>query len=297
MTDWNGTVGIAGPGRMGGGFARRLLAEGVPVVVLPGPRRSAVEDLAALGARIVATAAELAAASDLVMTALPSSDEVAAMAQGLRAGARPGLVHVDLTTGDPATTLAIAAGHEDAGLGFVDAGVSGTPEHAATGQAVLCLGGDPDLLARLDPLFARIARRRVRMGDVGAGHTAKVIMGFVGMAMATGIAEALTIARARGIDLEGIRSVVGETTMDSGTFQAMALAAMDGDTGRRKLAIATAHKDVGCLLRIAAAAGVEARVGEATRAVLGRATAAGHGADFVPALTAILSALDGVSDA
>ena len=93
-------------------------------------------------------------------------------------------------------------------------------------------------------LYQAFSKKIVRTGDVGTGQRTKLIMSFIGMAIANATAEALLVARAMGVDIEALRKLVGDTGMNSNTFQSMALAALDGNVSRRKLTIGNALKDV-----------------------------------------------------
>jgi 3-hydroxyisobutyrate dehydrogenase-like beta-hydroxyacid dehydrogenase len=293
------TVGFIGLGRMGRPIARNLIDAGISLAILPGPRRTGVDELVAAGARAVASAAELARTCDVVMTSLPASAEVEAVttgADGLLAAARTGFVHLDLTSGDPVVTRRLAALYEAREARLLDVGVMGSPDHAASAGLTLMIGSGARDPAALRPLFDRIARRVIVAGDVGAGHTLKLVMGFMGMAIANASAEALTIARASGIDIAMMRDLLGETAMDSGTFQTMAAAALDGDVARRRLTIASGHKDLGYLLGLAADLGISTSVLPGAHRAMGLAIAQGHAESFVPALTSILCAANRVDD-
>jgi 3-hydroxyisobutyrate dehydrogenase-like beta-hydroxyacid dehydrogenase len=291
------TVGLVGLGLMGSGIAKRLREAGYPLAVLPGPHGTGVETLVQAGATTVRSAAELAAACPTVLTCLPSSREVEAVVgneAGLMAAASPGFLHIDLTSGNPPSTLALAAAYRDRGMHLIDAAMVGTPEQAAKGEITLMVGADPDIFRRAQPILQAFSKRIVRTGDVGTGQRTKLIMSFIGMAIANATAEALLVARATGVDIEALHGLVGDTGMNSATFQAMASAALDGDVSRRKLTIANAHKDVAYFVGMIEDAGLSTALAPATLKALQRAVTDGHGEDFVAALTRILCNLNRV---
>ena len=278
-------AGFLGIGAMGSAIALRMLATGHRLVILPGPRGSNIDRLSAAGAVVASEAVELTSCP-FVFTCLPSSDIVAEYAREVFLPvAQGGFTHVDLTSGDPRTSLDLAASYAARGARFVDVAVSGTPEQAASGELTLLLGGDEASVQGLAPLLAAAASRVVPLGATGAAHRTKLIMAFIGMAIASASAEALAAARLSGIDLATLAGLIGETAMDSKTFQAMAAAAVDGDESRRRLSIANAGKDLGYLAALMAELHVAAPVAQATAATLRSAVELGHGEDYVTALT------------
>lgn len=279
------SIGFIGTGAMGGAVARRLLARGRRLVVVPGPRATNTEALAAAGATVARTAGDLAGCG-LVFTCLPSSDIVGRVAtEALVPAARPGFIHVDLTTGDPRVTMQLAERYGARGALFVDAAVSGTPEHAGAGALTLLLGTSAEVEETLRPLLVDIARRILRVGATGSAHRLRLIMGFIGMATAATSAEALVAATRAGIDLAIFAELLGETGMTSSTFQAMAAAAIDGDEAGRRLSLANAAENTRCLADLMRDLGVSAPVADATAATFGAVVGRGHGEAFVPALT------------
>ena len=123
-------IGFIGVGLMGHGMAKNIAAKGYPLVVMGHRKRESVEHLVSLGARELKTAREVAAACDIVHLCVTGSPQVEALmrgADGLLAGARPGLIVIDCSTSNPVSTLALAAEAQAHGVTFVDAPLSRTP--------------------------------------------------------------------------------------------------------------------------------------------------------------------------
>ena len=291
------SIGLVGLGLMGGGIAKRLLEAGYPLTVLPGPRGTNIDAMKQAGATVVRFPAELTASCTVVLTCLPSSREVGAMAggeTGIMATAARDLLHIDLTSGNPTSTLALASDYRSRGIHLIDAAMAGMPEQAAKGEITLMVGAETDILRRAQPILEAFSKKIVRTGDVGTGQRTKLIMSFLGMAIANATAEALLVARATAIDLEALRELVSGTGMNSSTFQSMALAAIDGDVSRRKLTIACARKDVGYFVGMIDDAGLSTALAPATLKALERAVSEGYADNYVPALTRILCKLNGL---
>jgi 3-hydroxyisobutyrate dehydrogenase-like beta-hydroxyacid dehydrogenase len=291
------SIGFVGLGLMGIGLSKRLLEAGYPPTVLPGPRGTSTDTMKQAGAKVARSPAELAASCTVILTCLPSSREVEAVAQGeagLIATASPDLLHIDLTSGDPSSTLALASAYRDHGMHFVDAAMAGMPEQAAKGEITLMVGAEPNIFRRAQPVLQAFSKKIVHTGNVGTGQRTKLIMSFIGMAIANATAEALLVALATAVDIEALRGLVGDTGMNSNTFQSMAQAAIDGDVSRRKLTIANARKDVGYFVDMIDDAGLSTALAPATLKALERAASDGHADDYVPALTRILCKRNGL---
>ena len=100
-------IGIVGAGLMGHGIAKNLVEKGFPLVVRGHRNRAPIDDLVKRGAKEVKTNADLARNADIVIlcvTGAPQVEEVMFGPDGVASAARPGLVVVDTSTSEPATT-------------------------------------------------------------------------------------------------------------------------------------------------------------------------------------------------
>lgn len=204
-------VGVIGLGRMGGPIATHL-ARAHEVVVLP-PRAGYDGPLPRADLREVADA-------DVLVTVLRSSDEVAALMPDLLAHARPGLLHIDHCSGDPARSRGFAAAWQAAGCAYVDAALSGTPDLAAAGQLKLLCGGSAGEVERVRAL-ASYATDVIHAGPAGSGHLLRLIAGMMGYGIAALSAEILSMAADAGIDPAHVHRMISGTGADSRTFQAV----------------------------------------------------------------------------
>ena len=111
-------IGFIGIGLMGHGMAKNLIAKGHRLTVMANRSRERVDDLVARGAAEAGSPREVAAASEIVFTCVPTSDDVEGLVygdRGILAGARDGLIHIDASTANPVSTLKIAADAVGAG--------------------------------------------------------------------------------------------------------------------------------------------------------------------------------------
>lgn len=196
-------LGYIGPGLMGAPMARRLLDAGYPLSVW-GRTPAKLAPLAACGAEIRASAADVARAADIVFLCLTDSAAVEAVvfgAGGVAEGAAEGKLLADMSSIRPDAARAMAGRlKRETGMGWVDAPVSGGVAGAETGQLAIMAGGAEADFARLRPVVACLAQRFTLMGPVGAGQTAKLInQMIVGCGVAV-LSEAAGLALRAGID-------------------------------------------------------------------------------------------------
>lgn len=196
-------LGFVGLGLMGLPMTRRLLAAGRTVTVWnrsPAKRDAAVAD----GARPAASAAEVAAASEIVFLNLTDTAAVEAVVfgpDGLAAVDGRGKLAVDFSSIRPDATVDIAARLEARnGMRWVDAPVSGGTRGAEEGSLAIMAGGDAAAIERARPHILTMAARLTHMGPLGAGQATKLCnQVIVGCAMAV-LAEATRLAANSGID-------------------------------------------------------------------------------------------------
>jgi 3-hydroxyisobutyrate dehydrogenase len=195
---------------MGESMARRLLDRGHAVTAWNlEPERLAT--IVPHGAVSAESPAAVAAASDIVLTCVLHTEAVRRVVLGPNgvAGAAglAGRVLVDLSTADPAATREMAVElRARAGMGWVDAPVSGGPAAARAGTLAVMAGGEEADVAIAMPVLRDLAANVTRMGPVGAGQTTKLInQAIVGTGFVV-MAEALALAEAAGIDAAAVPS-------------------------------------------------------------------------------------------
>jgi 3-hydroxyisobutyrate dehydrogenase len=211
MAGDKGTIGFVGLGLMGQAFTRRLVACGYQVTgydILA----EKVSAAAAHGVRPAASSAEVARASDQVHVCVMTGDDLAAAvfgADGIAAGGAPGKLLVDHSTTPVATTKEFAARlAAEAGMGWVDAPVSGGPPAAAAGTLAIMAGGAAADFARAQPVLADLGTC-AHMGEVGAGQTTKMVNQVLVLNNYCILAEALALAEAGGVDAAKIPDALG----------------------------------------------------------------------------------------
>ncbi|MGE3619155.1 MAG: NAD(P)-dependent oxidoreductase [Acidimicrobiia bacterium] len=203
------TVGVIGLGAMGAPMARNLLTSGLDVVVAA-RRPEVVATLVAAGARPAGSVAELAGASDVLLTVLPDAPDTEAVLLAPEVAERfaPGTVVVDSSTCAPAAARALAAAFAQRGVAYLDAPVSGGVGGAAAGTLTVMVGGDVAALERARPVLDAVGSLTTHLGPVGAGQVAKACNQLLVAGTVELVAEALLVARRSGVDPALVRQAL-----------------------------------------------------------------------------------------
>ena len=299
-TDAKPKIGFIGLGLMGHGMAKNLVTKGFPLVVCAHRNRKPLEDLLAAGAREVATYADMARASDIVflcVTGTPQIEEIVYGATGLLGAARDGLVVVDTSTAEPASTARIRADFAAKRALFVDAPLARTPVEAEQGRLNTMVGADDDVFARLKPVLSAFCENVIHAGPPGHGHTLKLINNFIAQAIATATAEACAAAVKSGLSLGKLHEVISAGAVNSGIFQMLVGRKLEGngDLGGLRFTLANAMKDLRYYTHLAESLPVPCIVGEAVHQSLVTANLLGLGDRYVASLIEAQEKLAGVA--
>jgi 2-hydroxy-3-oxopropionate reductase len=197
-------VGVIGLGLMGKPMAANLLKAGFPVTVF-NRSRPAMDELAALGATIAASPADVGRASDVVITMVPDAPDVEAVLlgpNGVCEGAKPGTLLIDMSTIAPAAVRKIHDTVVAKGFRMLDAPVSGGDVGAKAGTLSIMVGGTEEDFERARPVFEAMGKTLTLCGPAGAGQLVKACNQIMGALVLNGISEALVFGRAAGVDPE-----------------------------------------------------------------------------------------------
>ena len=196
------TVGYIGLGLMGKSIAANILKAGFPLVV-HNRSNAAVAELVAMGASAAGSPAEVASIVDVVFTNLPDSPDVEKVAlgpNGIIEGSHEGLIFVDNSTTKPATARFVAERLEQVGVFSLDAPVSGGDIGARNGTLTIMVGGRPETLAEVMPVFQAIGKKITHIGPTGSGQVAKAANQIMVAAQMVGLAELLIFSQKVGAD-------------------------------------------------------------------------------------------------
>jgi 3-hydroxyisobutyrate dehydrogenase-like beta-hydroxyacid dehydrogenase len=287
-------VGVVGLGIMGSRMAANLAAAGHPLTVATRTPGKAEAWAAEHGARAVATPAELAADSDVVITMVVDGSQVRDAllgATGVSRGGHDGLLCVDMSTIAPADARRIGAALDERGLRLVDAPVTGSSPRAEDGTLTIMAGGEEADVRRAWPLFEVLGRLVLHVGPLGHGQTVKLLNNAVAAANAHTLAQALVAGAATGVDLDALVQVMAAGSGGSAMLDLKAgpMRAHDWTT---LFKLEHMLKDVRLCLETTQAAGVPFPAAADAREALVAGMARGLGdADFA----ALLEAVEGLA--
>ncbi|GAA1629389.1 NAD(P)-dependent oxidoreductase [Leucobacter chromiireducens] len=253
------SIGYLGLGAMGGPMAHRLIDAGHALQVW-NRTASRTEPFVARGATRAASAAELAASSDVVLSCLLSTDvtrQVYLGPNGIVAAARPGTLIVEHGTFDPALAHEIADAAADRGILFVDAPVSGGAVAAEAGALAVMAGGPAAAEARFREAVAPYARVVEWLGPVGSGLALKLVNQMLVSTHVAVATEAANVVQSLGIDPAAATRVLAGGWAQSAMLERALPLAFAGDFTAPSDATIGGLAEAQRLLReVAAAAGV-----------------------------------------
>jgi 2-hydroxy-3-oxopropionate reductase len=210
MTSDKPTIGFIGLGIMGAPMARNLLAAGYELTVLD-LVQAPVDALVAEGAMAGTSPAQVAAATDVLITMLPDSpqvEEVYLGPDGAYESLRPGWLSIDMSSIAPGTARTLAERASAAGADALDAPVSGGDKGAIAGTLSIMVGGEPAAFERARPMLEVMGQTIVHCGPAGAGQVVKVCNQVVVGVVIEAVSEALVLGAKAGVDPARIADVL-----------------------------------------------------------------------------------------
>jgi 2-hydroxy-3-oxopropionate reductase len=290
------TVGFIGLGIMGGPMAANLVKAGFDVV---GYNRSPepVQRLVEQGGRGAGSLAEAVRDADVVATMVPDSPDVEAVAlgeDGIYAHAKPGTLHLDMSSIRPDVARKVGEAGRERGLRVLDAPVSGGEQGAIDATLSIMVGGDPQDFADARPALEAVGRTVVHVGPLGSGQTVKAANQLIVAGTIELVAEAIVFLEAYGVDTEAAVKVLagglaGNAILDR---KAANMLRRDFTPGFR---IELHHKDMGIVTSAAREAGVVIPLGAVVAQLVASLKAQGDGGLDHSALLKLVEQLSGRS--
>ena len=257
-------------GKMGAAIAQRLIEVGHTVTVW---NRSAdkLKPLAAAGAALAATPAELADKSEVVITILTDAaaiDAVYGGASGLLAGDVHGKLFIEMSTVRPQTELALAAKVRAKDAAIVECPVGGSTSPARQGKLIGLMGAESADAARARPILEQLCRRLEHCGPIGAGAVMKLTINMPLMIYWQALGEALALCRPLGLDPARIMDLLADTSGGPNVLKVrgagVAQMLKGGDAGPVTFDVDSAVKDLRTMVAEGTAHGVELPLTETT---------------------------------
>lgn len=277
-------IGFIGLGLMGRAMAEHLMDQGYQLTVMANRSREAVNALVARGATEVATSKEIAAASDIVMLCMDTSQSVEQRIygdDGIIAGLSNDKVVIDFGTSLPSSTVKIGADLAAIGAYYLDSPIGRTPAHARDGLINLMCSGDKAGFDKAANTLNVLGENVFYLGNLGSGHTVKLINNFFGMTVANAMAESFAMADKMGVDRQQLYDVMSKGPLHSAMMDFVKGYAIENDASQLAFAIKNAAKDVGYYAQMSKDAGATSIMSNSTLKALTSACDQGRGDDMV----------------
>ena len=275
-------MGLIGLGNMGSAFAERLVDAGYQLVV-HNRSRGKTESLTARGAVVAETAADLAAAVDIVLTSLSDDDAFESIAASVVGAARPGTILVDTSTVSPGASARVAALAEQASVEYLRAPVSGNPGVVRTGNLAFIVSGPRAALERVEPVLLAIGPTIHLVGSAEQARVVKLAINLVIAGLAQLMSEALVLGEASGVSRAALLETMGNSAAGA-PFVKYKTEPLLRDDYSATFTTNLMEKDIDLVLEAAEAAGVRLPLAGEIKTLVRSAIEAGYGDDDFMAL-------------
>jgi 2-hydroxy-3-oxopropionate reductase len=285
-------LGFIGLGTMGTPMATHLIQAGHAMTVWA-RREASAAPLVAAGAHLAGSPRDVGAAADVVFTMVTTSADSEAVIlgsdvrEGIAHGLRSGGMIVDMATIAPGAARRIAQALAARGIDYVDAPVSGGPQGAREATLSVMAGGTAEAFARAKPLLEKLGRSLQHMGASGAGQVTKACNQLALCVTAQGVAEALTLAAANGLDPVRVREVMAGGVAASRVLDLFGTRMATRDFGPG-IDARFYHKDVGIVLELAQEMGLPLPAAALVKQQINALMGAGQGEQDFSALITVL---------
>jgi 3-hydroxyisobutyrate dehydrogenase-like beta-hydroxyacid dehydrogenase len=272
-------IGFIGTGLMGAGMARSLLRKGYPVRIYNRTRAKA-EEVAKLGGTVVDSPAEAARGAEVIVTMLADPAallDVVEGGQGVLTTISPGAVLVDSSTVSPPTTLRVLAALRAKGADMLDAPVFGSKNEADTGKLGFIVGGEREVLGRVQSVLDDMGRT-IHVGGNGRGAYAKLVVNLVIATTLQGFNEGMVLATKAGLDPDAMVDIILSSRARSGIIEMKAPQILKRDF-TPFFPLQLMAKDMRLVQESAAALGVELPLTSALREIYAQCLAGGLAAE------------------
>ena len=281
---------------MGLPMAKRVVGAGHQVFTTFHRNRAPAEELAALGARILPTPAEVARNSQSIITVLPADAELKETvlgAEGLIHGFGAGKVLVEMTTATAFTVLEVEAALAAVGGRVLDAPVSGGTPAAANGTLTIMVGGDADLLEQCRPLLESMGKTIPHVGAVGQGKVVKIVNQVLAATHLLAMGEALALGVKCGADPKVIYEVLKTSSGYSKMMDLRLPGFLFNGSFQPGFKLDLMKKDLNLAVDSAQALAIPLVFGSLAAQVFAAASAAGRGGQDFSAAAEFLAGLSG----
>ncbi len=247
-------IGFIGLGVMGAPMATHLARAGHRLTLLDNDRALTRRLAQELGASAASTPAEVARASEVIITMLPDGQVVQQVVlgeDGVLHGVQPGALLLDTSSAEPWLTEQTAAALAARGASMVDAPVSGAAWGAAEATLVFMVGGADADVVRARALLGLMGRSVHHLGGLGSGHAMKCLNNCITAMTFAATSEALVAGKRYGLNPEAMVDVLNQSTGGSWITQTHFHQRVFNRAFDDPFKLALMLKDVGIALQLA----------------------------------------------
>ncbi len=222
-------IGFIGLGIMGKPMSKNLIKAGYQLIVSDF-NKEAVRELELLGAEVESTPKAIAEKADMVITMLPNSPNVKAVAlgeNGLIEGAHEGLIYIDMSSIAPAASQEVYKALVEQGVDMLDAPVSGGEPKAIDGTISVMVGGKKEVFEKAKEVLDAMAGSVVHVGEIGAGNVTKLANQVIVALNIAAVSEAFVLAQKTGVNPEAVFEAIRGGLAGSTVLEAKAPMMLD----------------------------------------------------------------------
>jgi 3-hydroxyisobutyrate dehydrogenase len=245
-------IGFIGLGIMGRPMCANLIKAGYSLTVW-NRSQPGIDEVTGYGAAAGSSPADVASRSDVIITIVTDSPDVAKVVlgpSGVLEGVRSGSVLIDMSTISPSVTRDVAAKLAEKGVEMLDAPVSGGDVGAKAGTLSIMVGGKPETFERCLPVLQAMGKNIIHIGPTGAGQTTKLCNQIaVALNMLAGC-EAIMLAAKSGIDPKKMLDAISAGAAGSWMLSNLAPRIVNGDFAPGFM-VKLAQKDLRLVLQTA----------------------------------------------
>jgi 3-hydroxyisobutyrate dehydrogenase len=281
-------VAILGLGIMGSGMAGRLLSQGFPLTVY-NRNLDKCAPFTSQGALAADTPRHAASQSEIVISMVANDEasrEIWLGHNGALTGAPAGSLLIESSTLTGSWIHELAAKASERNCRFLDAPVTGTKPHAASGELVFLVGGSDDALRAAQPVFSVLGRETVHLGPTGSGTLMKLVNNFICGVQAASLAEALKLIDAGGLNRTKAISILTNGAPGSGIVKRVA-ERVAANEYTPNFMLRWMAKDLSYALKEASTRNITLQTAAAASSIFHRADAEGHGEEDFSAVTKV----------
>ena len=270
-------VGVIGLGKMGLPIARNLMERGFQVT---GYRRSGSPELKAAGGTEAGSAAEVAASADVLLSIVPTADDVEEIIAGPRGTLttlKPGTIHIEMSTIDVDRKGRLRDQVRAKGGDLLDCPISGSPGMVAPRKATTFASGAKHSVDIVKPVLDAISGPWIYTGAFGTGAQMKYVANLLLAVHTVAAAEAMALARRSGLDLQLVQKTLDDSIASSAIWRQRGPLMAERSWTPAPGPISTLHPILEQIEEHAGRAGLSTSVFAAAKEVFDKALADGWG--------------------